>query len=339
MRPVHILRLGICAVTLTLLSFAQAGFAAAPPTCRGVDMLAEMKVKDLASYSQVMAAAKATPNSNKLFWKIETPSAAPSYLLGTVHLTDERVTTLKPSIKTALKSSKRIVLEVADLSEAAMNKTMFSALNLLMFTGKKRLDPLLSKDEFAIVKAAITKMGMPGDMAKRLKPWFATTVMALSPCERARGAAGIKALDQQLAAEAKALGLKVLGVETIKEQFQSMASIPMPDQLEMLKSTIKYYRRTQDLLETMIGIYQRREMGAAWPLQLKLAQLAGADISRFESFRQLLIVKRNTRMSSRVIEHLKKGGTFFAVGALHLPGKEGLVALLRQAGFKVTPAE
>lgn len=339
MRSIQILNVGILTAALSLFSSVSPSQAAPPPTCKGVDMLAQMKSDDPTSYQQIMDAAKATPNADKLFWKIEIDGAAPSYMLGTVHLTDERVTTLKPVIKNALTSSKRIVLEIADLSEAAVNKVMFSALNLLMFTGKKRLDPLLTKEEFAVVRAVITSAGMPGDMAKQLKPWFATTMMALSSCERARGAAGVQALDQQLITEAKKLGLEVLGVETIKEQFMSMASIPMPDQLEMLKSTIKYYKRTQDLLETMIGIYQRRQMGIAWPLQLKLAEKAGADITRFESFRQLLIIKRNLRMRDRVIAHLKKGSTFFAIGALHLPGKEGLVALLRQSGFKVTAAE
>ena len=147
------------------------------------------------------------------------------------------------------------------------------------------------------------------------------------------------ALDLKLAKIATFNNLEVQGVETIKEQFASMASIPEADQLEMLKSSIKFQSRAQDMLETMIGMYVRRQMGAAWPFQLMMARKSQFDVKKFESFRQLLIIKRNKRMRDRALQYLKKGGAFFAVGALHLSGKQGLVALLRQSGYRVTPAE
>ena len=342
MRSAQILMAWIVRVIVILppiAIFNASANAATAPTCKGIDILEALKTADATNYKKLIDVAKNTSNGTALFWKIEIPKRPPSFLLGTMHLTDERVTTLKPIVAKALSRSKRIVLEIADMSKGAMNKVMFKTLNLLMFTGKDRLTPLLDNSEFSVVKRAVVAAGMPAEMTERLKPWFATMIMALSPCERARAAAGIPALDQKLADIAKKNGLELHGVETIKEQFLSMTSIPMADQVEMLKSTIKYYDRTQDLLETMIRIYQRRQMGLAWPLQLLLAQKAGADISRFESFRQNLIVKRNIRMRDRALAHLKKGGTFFAVGALHLPGKNGLVELLRNSGLKVTPAE
>ena len=329
----------VLATVITIVFGSIQANAAGPADCKGIDMLEEMRIKDPASYQQIITSAHRTPNANKIFWKIETPGTPASYLLGTMHLSDSRITTLSPQVSAALASSKRVVLEIADMSEPAMIKAVSGATALMFFMDGKGLGQLLTKSEMAIVQTAVTSAGMPAQIANILKPWFATMLMALSPCERARGKAGIASLDQKLANIAKKRGIKVYGVESIKEQFSAMASLPLGDQLEMLRSSVKYYNRTQDLLETMTRIYQRRDMGVAWPLQLMLARLSGADIRRFESFRKILIVERNRRMRNRVLVHLRKGGTFFAVGALHLPGKEGLVSLLRQSGFRVSPAE
>ena len=48
---------------------------------------------------------------------------------------------------------------------------------------------------------------------------------------------------------------------------------------------------------------------------------------------------RNLGMRESAVAHLSEGGAFIAVGALHLPGRHGLVALLREAGYTVTPVE
>src|SRR5215467_11819184 len=71
---------------------------AAADKCRGIDMLAETQAKDPETYAKIMSQAAATDNAGALLWKIERPGRAASYLFGTVHLTDERVTKLSPAV-------------------------------------------------------------------------------------------------------------------------------------------------------------------------------------------------------------------------------------------------
>ena len=54
---------------------------------------------------------------------------------------------------------------------------------------------------------------------------------------------------------------------------------------------------------------------------------------------QVLIDKRNANMAERALPHLNAGSVLIAVGAMHLPGEAGLVHLLRERGFEITPAE
>jgi uncharacterized protein YbaP (TraB family) len=54
-----------------------------------------------------------------------------------------------------------------------------------------------------------------------------------------------------------------------------------------------------------------------------------------ERFNRDLLAERNHRMVRRLQELLDQGNTFIAVGALHLPGEEGMLRLLQQRGYTV----
>src|SRR3990167_3439818 len=77
---------------------AKSAAAAVADKCQGVDMLAETASKDPQGYSRIMSEAAATQNAGAILWKIERPGHPASYLFGTVHLTDERVTQLSPAV-------------------------------------------------------------------------------------------------------------------------------------------------------------------------------------------------------------------------------------------------
>jgi hypothetical protein len=65
----------------------------------------------------------------------------------------------------------------------------------------------------------------------------------------------------------------------------------------------------------------------------------GVSPQAFKSAEQSLVFARNLGMRDKAVEALAEGGVLIAVGALHLPGKQGLVALFREAGYTLTPVE
>jgi uncharacterized protein YbaP (TraB family) len=65
------------------------------------------------------------------------------------------------------------------------------------------------------------------------------------------------------------------------------------------------------------------------------AAMATGDQRLAREFQRRLILDRNHRMAERMEPWLKQGGAFVAVGALHLPGEQGLISLLRQQGYSV----
>ena len=98
-------------------------------------------------------------------------------------------------------------------------------------------------------------------------------------------------------------------------------------------------RRMNDLNETMVQLYLARDIGAMWPLQAAVAKKAGVDEKAYEAYRENVHVERTKRMRNRLAPHLDRGGVFVAVGAMHLPGPQGLVTMIKEMGFTITPVE
>ncbi len=318
---------------------AATGKPAAADTCHGVDMLAETAAKDPQTYTRIMAEAAATKNAGAILWKIEKQGRPASYLFGTVHLTDERITTLSPAVKAGLNEAKVVALEVSDLSETATASVIAQSAPLVMFTDGRRLDSLLSNTEYDTVKSIIGRSGMPVDLAAVFKPWIVTMILSVSDCERNKVQQGARVLDMKIAEIGKARGLEVVGLETIPAQLESLAAVPEQQQLDMLRASLKFADRTNDMMETLVQLYLKRQISAAMPFQIALAREAGVSGQAFAGFQEKLLVERNEKMLGVAEPLLEQGGVFIAVGALHLAGDKGLVALLRQRGYTVSPIE
>ena len=324
-------------VTLLMTFFmAAAAVAQTVPVCLGKDVTEEIRQQKPALWARVVAAAEKTINAKALLWKIEKPGTLPSHLFGTVHLTDDRVNQLPAPVEFALNSATTVALEIADLSPGALAPAISKMQNLLVYPDGRSLERLLSGDERRQATTALERAGTPSAALGQLRPWVVSMMLALTDCERKRSATGLMPLDARLGANGKTRGVPVVGLETLADQLRAMAKVPEADQLIMLKATLKFYDRVDDMLETMVQLYLKRDIGIIWPLQIELWREAGYNPAAFTAFRRELVTLRNLKMRDGALPLVGKGNAFIAVGALHLPGLDGLVELLRNAGYTVT---
>jgi len=310
-----------------------------PQACRGTDMLEELKAADPGTYQKILADAAKVENGNAVLWKVEKPGIAPSHLMGTMHVSDERITRLSPAMKAAIAGSKVVMLEIGETSDKATIAAIGRSAGLMLFRDGRRLDKMLGADEFQKVKATLSRAGLPGEAAALVRPWIVSTLLAVSECERKNAEAGHAVLDSRIAQEAKARKVKVAALETVDSQLAAMAAIPDEEQVEMLRAALKFADRSADMLETLAQMYLKRQMGAAMPFNLALAAKAGVEPTAFSGFQQQLLDKRNLGMFDKSRREVDKGSAFIAVGALHLSGPTGLVKLYRDAGYTVTAVE
>jgi uncharacterized protein YbaP (TraB family) len=172
---------------------------------------------------------------------------------------------------------------------------------------------------------------MPEAAIARLKPWAVMLLLSTPPAKTGTF------LDLVLHDRASGAGKPVLGLETMPEQLAVFDGFSHADQLRLLEQTLDEQPMLSRLFERLIQCYLRRDLGGL--VRLEEVQLAGTEPGVAARFHHALVTERNRRMAERVAPMLRRGGHFIAVGALHLPGEDGLLSRLQSAGFLVRRAD
>ncbi|MFO1434963.1 MAG: TraB/GumN family protein [Gammaproteobacteria bacterium] len=260
-----------------------------------------------------------------LLWRIEDQQHrdhAASYVFGTIHLGDPRVAAVPPDVKSALLASQSFFMEAkfdpTSMSEFAQQMTLPS---------DKKLEAIVGSALFRRAEQLLSHFNVPAETAQHLRPW--AVFMTLNQPQSDHGLP----LDLVLMQMASDAGKSVTGIETLREQADVFAGFSDSDQIKMLRDSVCYYDRVQADLQRLLEMYVARDLTGI----VRLADTyEGSDEELAERMLKVLITDRNLRMAKRLQPFLQHGGAFIAVGALHLPGDDGLLHLLEQRGFGVT---
>jgi len=135
-------------------------------------------------------------------------------------------------------------------------------------------------------------------------------------------------LDAFLWQEANKLNMNCNGLETINEQLSLLKSIPIDDQIKMLRKALKNINKFRASIIDLSRHYELQEIGHLYKQTKK----------SLGSLRKSLLYDRNEIMSKRIIAN-STNATFYAVGAAHLAGNFGILSLLKKQGVKVKAIE
>ncbi|MFU0506185.1 TraB/GumN family protein [Pseudaminobacter sp. NGMCC 1.201702] len=329
--------LSFLVISLVAMGRAQAEDV---PACTGTDMLAALEKRDPGLAARIGAEAAATLNGKGLLWRIDKPGHEPSFLFGTMHMTDPRVVSLTPAAEQAFDAAATVVIETTEiLDPAKMMAGLMREPDLTMFTDGTTLMSRLSPQDAAIVADALQARGIPPESVSKMKPWMLAAMVTLPACELARKASGAPILDIKLAEDAQAAGKKLEGLETVADQLRAMASLPIDFHMKGLVQTLKLGDRIDDITETMIVLYKNGDTGMFWPLFRAVLPDDDDDEAGYAAFEEAMITARNKVMADRAEPILARGNAFIAVGAMHLPGPKGLIELLRRQGFTATSVD
>jgi uncharacterized protein YbaP (TraB family) len=333
---IHVVVLAMLAVVL----FSSAA-RAEDVTCGAHDLVGELEKSNPAAYRKLLDEGKKIKNSGYRFWKLEKPGQAPDWLLGTMHLADPRVTDLPPEAKAAFAAADTVILESDEiLDQKAASLKLFAKPELMMFSDNKSITDYLSPEDKAVLEKGLLARGIPLGSVVKMKPYIIASMVSLSTCELSRKAKGAAFLDMKLAVEGKAAGKQIKGVETLQEQLEAMAGLPMDFHVRSLVSAVRYPQYTADMMETTLQLYLRGQIGLVFPAGAYFApEKKSGDFKDMALFEEKLITERNYHMADRADPMLAKGNVFMAVGALHLIGDQGVVELLREKGYTATPID
>ena len=161
-------------------------------------------------------------NADGLFWRIDKPSLPPSYLFGTIHSTDDDALALARRAASGIPEAKVVATELGGPLDA-VEKAEIGAETLARALDRDHdtFADAPAEDRPGNRKAGRIELGYPTEFAHHLKLWFLAILTATPACEVRRQALDLPEVDQFLAEQAKAAGVKVVALETPQEQLDA----------------------------------------------------------------------------------------------------------------------
>ena len=261
------------------------------------------------------------------------------HLIGTMHLADPRLDAPLSRLREAVLGADLLLLEMTDEDEAALQARLSSDPGFLLLEDTT-LPELLTEEEWGQMSEALSARGMPPFMAARFQPWYVSMLLAVPPCAATADltAGGMDGMIQQMARDA---GIPRAALEDVETIFAAFADQPRQMQVDMMLSALVDPQVSEDLFATLLASYFDEAPAEGWLLSALLAERyspleADTATGIFETMEQQLLIERNRSWIPVLLDASTQHGTVVAAfGAAHLPGRDGVLALLAAEGFEI----
>ena len=266
-------------------------------------------------------------NGRGLIWTVERDGRT-SWLVGSLHLLTADAYPLPPALDAAFARAD-VLVEEANPEELKSPAAAMQLLAKAMYPPGTTLQSQVSKDTFEKIARRAERAGLPIEKLQPFKPWM--VALTLVGLELQRGGFDPSlGLDQHFLNRAPAAGKTVRTLETALEQIDFLESLSPQLQEGLVAATL-------DGAETELA--QVQKIAAAWksgdpaPIErLLLTDMKGVDAKVYDT----LLVGRNRRWMPKLEACFAEKRCFVVVGAAHLVGPDGLVAMMRAKGYTVT---
>lgn len=270
-------------------------------------------------------------SNNTLLWRISGKDLSkPSYLFGTMHLLCGDDIVLSDSLKAAIQQSDNVYLEL----ELDNIFEMFGAMQSMNMNGDTTLSDLLTEKEYQQVKDYFdenSKM-IPFSMLQAFKPMLTASLIAQEESKATGSCDNMVSMEQLIMSQAKEAGAKIKGLETMKYQLSIFDKIPYKLQAQQLHQMITKMNDTigENEMQVLTNAYRSQQLE-------KLEEMTMKEDMGIKNFTELLLYQRNENWVKKLQDLMPGNSLVIAVGAGHLPGKRGVINLLRKSGYKVEP--
>ena len=262
-------------------------------------------------------------DGNSLLWQVSGNGLdKPSYLFGTFHLMCAEDIQLSAQLTEAVKRSSTVYFEL-DMDDPA---TMLGGMFIMNMKNGQTLKDLYSEAQYLRIEKFITdSLGMPMMLMQRIKPSLIEALLypKLLKCKKTSG------MEEAIMGVAKTEKKEIKGLETVQEQGAVFDSIPYEVQAKGLYQAIDSLAVYGVYFNKMLQAYKRQQLDS-------LAEDIATD-ETLKAYNYLLLDKRNINWVAQLKTTMPRQPVFVAVGAGHLVGNKGLINLLQNAGYTVTP--
>ena len=280
----------------------------------------------VAAIAMACAAAAHAAEARTFGWKASGKGGV-IYLIGSIHVMTPDFYPLNPALEAAFKDSDLLVEEV-DMAEMLDPTAQLRVLSRGMLPGDQSLEKLISPATLALVKKVTGDLGPAGQPLMRFKPWMLAIALQGLELQKA-GYDPELGLDKHFYDQAKTAGKSVQGLETADYQISVFDGMTMEQQDRMLAQTLKE-------LETelaSVGKLAEAWKGGDVPTVERIVQ---SELKSEPQMYQRLLVDRNKAWLPKIEALFNRSGhALVVVGAAHLVGADGIVAMLKAKGYTV----
>jgi len=266
----------------------------------------------------------ATRFDRGLLWAVSRKGSPQSHVYGTIHVADPRLEGLPEPVQAAFARASSLMLEF--LADRYASERFIEA---AMFLDGQTLEEKIGAEDFERVLAQLQPIGLSREFVNKLKPWG-----VLLNLRDSRGGAGTTP-DARLAAMARTRRMPVFQIEGVEEQIFTFDEMPMAAQVALLKHSLAHRDELLELAERTLESYLAGDLQGIWRLREQFIERHGEIATYQAMLTKRIIHDRNVVMAFRVQRELRRGGAFVALGALHLYGGKGVLALLEQDGWRI----
>ena len=274
----------------------------------------------------VFAAAAHAAEARSFAWKVSR-GAQTVYIVGSVHMLSKDYYPLAPALETVYKDSDLLV-EEADLGEMLSIDGQMSLLSRGTLPEGQSLEKVISPATYADVAKRLQAVGMPIEPLSRLKPW-AIALMLLGVEWQRAGFDPNLGLDKHFYDRAQSDGKAVQGLETAEYQISRFDEMTYDQQDRMLRDTLKEADTEQTSVKTLADAWRAGDAPAVERIVLQ-------DLKSDPQMYQRLLIDRNKNWMPKIEALFSRAGrSLVIVGAAHVVGPDGLLAMLRNKGYTV----
>jgi len=247
---------------------------------------------------------------------------------GTMHILTEEDYPLPNAFETAYSQSGEIVFEtdVAKMQDPAFQQYLLTEVS---YQDGRKLRQLISADTYLALNSFFAERGIPMASIDNFKPGMVATLMTIVELQRLGvNGVGVDAhFNQRAASDRKALGQ----LETVEAQVAFIANMGAGQEDEMLSYNLLDIERLPELWQSMTQAWRRGDL--AW-LEQQIALPMQQDFP--EVYQALLVERNNAWIPQLEAMFASPQEEFVLVGALHLVGKDGVLAKLAARGYRIT---
>lgn len=269
-------------------------------------------------------AVKTAKDNNTLLWQVTGNNLKkPSYLFGTFHLLCKNDINFSEQLKNSLKYSDKIYMEL-DMDDPSV---LMSGLLYMNMKNDKKLKDLYTPQEYKKIENYFTdSLHTPMMMFQKIKPYFLVALLypQMMKCSAPSG------VEEELMKIAKEDKKEIKGLETMEFQASVFDSIPYEWQAKELLKNIDSFKFYKAEFDTMLNVYKNQQID-------KMGNLFTKSEFGMEAYQDLLLNNRNKNWVGQLKKIMASESVFVAVGAGHLIGKNGLISLLKNEGYILTP--